>query len=115
MSNQSRQPLILQHKDLIFLLSQLSTKGRREILKELKKPQINCISEIFSNFLRKRLTNNSNIIRKLKKFHRDIHTVALKRTPIFKKKALLISKRGGSILAALLPLVLTAITSLMGK
>lgn len=110
-----KTPLILQHKELVFLLSQLTPKLRREILQGLKKHELDCLAEIFSNFLRRRLTDNSNIINKLRKFKKDIHTVALKRTPNFKKKAILLSKRGGSILSALLPLAVTAITTLLAK
>lgn len=111
----SNLPLILEHKDLIFLLTHISPKLRKEILKGLKKHELNCISEIFSNFLKKRLTDNSSIINKLRKFKKDIHTVSLKKTPIIKKKAILLSKRGGSILAALLPLAATIITNLLQK
>jgi len=110
-----KKPLILRYKDLIFLLSHLSPKLRKEVLQGLKKHELNCISEIFSNFLKKRLTDDANIIDKLKKFRRDIHTVALKKTPTFKKKAILLSKRGGSILGALLPLAVSVITGLLGK
>lgn len=110
-----KEPLILQHKDLIFLLTHLSPKLRKELIKGLKKSEIECISEIFSNFLKKRLTDKSNIINKLKKFKKDIRAVALKKTPLFKKKAILLSQRGGGILMTLLPLVTSVITGLLQK
>lgn len=111
----TKEPLILQHKDLIFLLSHLSPKLRKDLIKSLKRSEIECISEIFSNFLKKRLTDKPNIISKLKKIKKDIRTVALKKTPLFKKKAILLSQRGGSILMALLPLVTSVITGLLQK
>lgn len=108
-------PLILQHKDLIFLLTHISPKLRKEVLQTLKKREIDCISEIFSNFLKKRLTIKTKIINKLKSFKNDIRIVALKKTPIFKKKAILLSKRGGSILSLLLPLAASVLTSLISR
>lgn len=91
----TQEPLILQHKDLIFLLSHLSPKLRKDLIKGLKKKEIECISEIFSNFLKKRLTDKTNVINKLKKFRKDIRAVALKKTPVFKKKSnLTLAKRG---------------------
>lgn len=110
-----KEPLILRHKDLIFLLSHLSPQLRKDLIKSLKKSEIECISEIFSNFLKKRLTDKSNIINKLKKFKKDIRAVALKKTPLFKKKAILLSQRGGGILMTLLPLVTSVITGLLQK
>ena len=82
----SKVPLIVKHKEFITLLSHLPTKLRNKLIKDLKKPELNCISEIFANFLRKRLTSSPKTILKLKKFRRDIRTVALKKTPIYKKK-----------------------------
>ena len=111
----ANEPLILQHKDLIFLLTHISPQLRKDVIQGLKKPELECISEIFSNFLKRRLTDKPTVINKLKKFRNDIRTVALKKTPIFKKKAILLTKRGGSILAALLPLAATIITSLLQK
>lgn len=110
-----RKPLVLEYKDLVHLLSQVSPKLRRQILQSLNKREVSCISEIFSNFLKKRLTHDSAVINKLKKFRNDIRTVALKKTPVYRKKAVLLSKRGGSILAALLPIAVSLITSLLQK
>lgn len=111
--SQKKSPLILQHKDLVVLLSRSSPKLRKEVLRALKRKQLDCISEIFSNFLKKRLTSDSSIIHKLKKFKTDIRTVALKKTPSYKKKAILLSKRGGNILTTLLPIAVSLITSLI--
>ena len=109
------KPLILQYKDLVFLLSHVPPKLRKQVLQNLNKREVNCISEIFSNFLKKRLTDDASIINRLKKFRDDIRTVALKKTPLYKKKAILLSKRGGSILAALLPIAVSALTSLLQR
>lgn len=111
----SKTPLIVKHKDLISLLTNLSPKLRSAVIASLKRHEINCISEIFANFLRKRLTDNPKVIGKLKKFKSDIRTVALKKTPLYKKRAILLSKRGGGILAALLPLAASVVTSLIKK
>lgn len=108
-------PLIVEHNDLIFLITHISPKLRKEVLKGLKKRELNCISEMFSNFLRRRLTDNSNTMNKLRKFKEDIHSVSLKSTPVIGKKAIILSKRGGSILAALLPLAARVLTNLLQK
>ena len=109
------KPLILQYKDLVFLLSHVSPKLRKQLLQSLNKREVNYISEIFANFLKKRLTNDNTTISKLKKFRNDIRAVALKKTPLYKKKAILLSTRGGSILAALLPIAVSTITSLLQR
>ena len=109
----SKVPLIVKHKEFITLLSHLPTKLRNKLIKDLKKPELNCISEIFANFLRKRLTSSPKTILKLKKFRRDIRTVALKKTPIYKKKKILLSRRGAGILTALIPLAASLISTLI--
>ncbi len=80
------KPLILKYKDLVFLLSHVTPKLRKQVLQSLNKREVNCISEIFANFLKKRLTDDDTIINRLKKIKSDIRTVALKKTPVYKKK-----------------------------
>ncbi len=61
------KPLILNSMDLVFLLSHVTPKLWKQVLQSLNKREVNCISEIFANFLKKHLTNDDTIINRLKK------------------------------------------------
>lgn len=110
MSN-PKQPLLLVYKKFIYLLKGLKGKKRAALIKTLGREHLNCISEIFSNFLKKHLTCKSGIIKKLKNYREEIRAVARKKTSLRRKREILSSKRGGSILAAILPLA----AGLLGK
>lgn len=102
--------LISIHKEFIVFLNSLPPKKRAKLVSVLKKTHLDCLSEIFSNFLKNNLTQDREIIKKLKKYRNNIRQVALKRTPLKVKKKNLSSQSGGSILGLLLPLA----TSLLG-
>ena len=106
-------PLIVKHKDFLLYFNQLKPKERREILRTLKKDHVHCLSEIFSNFLKKKLTVNPQILRRLLKHKLHIKTVALKKTPLYQKRKILSSVRGGGILSVLLPLAASVLGSLL--
>ena len=108
----NKTPLVKKYREFLFLLTKLSTELRNKLIKDLKGCHINCLAEIFNNFLNKRLTTDPKIILKLKKFQTEINKVARKRTPIYIKKRVLLSKRGGSILSILLPIAANLVSSL---
>ena len=110
-----KKPLIEVHRDLLLFLSNLPPPQRNKILSILKKKQINSISEIFTNFLKSNLTQDENTIKKLKKYKKEIQTVAKKRSPYRLKLKVLKSKRGGAILSALLPIAASLISGLLLK
>ena len=89
----------------IKLLVSLPCCKRKKIIAHCKKPQIEALCEIVMNFLRKNITNDKNIIKKLKPLRRVLHKLILKKTPISLKKKIFTSKRGAGILSILLPLV----------
>ena len=103
--------LLGAHKNFILLLKKLKLKDRNRAIKQAAREQLNCISEIFSNFLKKHLTLNSKVIKKLRNYREDIRAIARKKTPLYKKRLILTSRRGGNILAAILPIA----ASLIGK
>ena len=103
--------LLGAHKNFILLLKKLKSKDRNRAIKTAAREQLNCISEIFSIFLKKHLTLNSKVIKKLRNYREDIRVIARKKTPLHKKRLILTSRRGGNILAAILPLA----ASLIGK
>ena len=109
---QSKTPLILTHRKLILLLRKLDPRNRKSLLGQLNKDHIQCLSEIFSNFLKKHLTLNPKIIKKLRHYQSEIREIARKKTSLKKKKGILTSKRGGNILSIILPLATTLISKL---
>ena len=109
-----KTPLLVEYSDLIKLLTTLSPKKRSQLISQLKGREINCLSEIVSNFLQKRLTTNPNVIEKLRKYRNDLKIVAKKKTPIYLKKKIYLSRRGGAILTTLLPLAVSLLSSIIG-
>ena len=106
-----KTPLLSTHKNFVLLLKKLKIKDRNRIIKQAAREQLNCISEIFSNFLKKHVTLNNKIIKKLRNYREDIRAIARKKTPLHKKRFILTSRRGGNIFAAILPIA----ASLIGK
>ena len=109
------QPLVVQNKELLMLLARLPPQHRKKIIAELKRKQLECISEIFSNFLKKKLTKDTKIIKKLKKYSKEIRLVANKKPSLKLKRQTLTSKRGGALLSILLPIAASVISSLLSK
>lgn len=109
-----KKPLIVIYKDLLTLLSKLNKDKRKKFISLLKKREIDSISEIFNNFLNKRLTTDPRHINRLKPFSQQITAVARKKTATGLKKKILSSLKGGNILAVLLPLAVNLIGKLIG-
>lgn len=101
-----------KHSYLIHFLASLPPKSRARLIIELTPCHIRTISEIFKNFLNNNLTQDKKIIRKVRKYKNEINKVALKKTPIYEKKKILSNKKGGFILATLIPLAASLISSL---
>ena len=64
-----------------MFLNGLSPEKRKKILVHLKKKQINTISEIFSNFLKRKLTLNKKIIKRASRYKKELRRIALKKHP----------------------------------
>lgn len=111
----TKKPLIEIHKDFLLFLTSLGPRQRKKLLSILRKKQIDSISEIFANFLKSNLTQDTTIIQKLKKYRKEILSVARKRTPVQQKLKILSSKRGGFILSTLLPIASALISNLLAK
>jgi len=111
MPRRSKTSLISHHREFIKFLKEVNPSYRKQILTHCRKHELDCLSEIFANFLRKNLTTNPKIIKKLQPHKSLIRQVALKKTPLKKKKKILASSTGGSILSVLLPLA----ASLIGR
>ena len=115
MPSTSTSPLALIHKDLIYLLAKLSPEKRKKLISVLKKKHIDCLAEIFLNFLKNNLTQDKTIVKSLNIYKEDIRKVAKKKESTVSKRKILRSQRGGAILSILLPLAASVITSLFSK
>ena len=109
------KPYIVRHRDFFKFFLNLTPKSKLQIIPNLNKHQVNSISEICKNFLKRNITQDPKVIKKLKSGRKEIKTLSLKTTPLYKKKKILQSKQGGTILSVLLPLAAGVVTSLFTK
>jgi len=109
----TKQALTPRFVDVLSFICSLKPKRRSGFILKLDKQQINCIAEVFSNFLKKNLTTEKSIIKRLKRHREAIKEVSRKKTSLKKKKKILSSRTGGNILSILLPLAINAFTSLI--
>ena len=109
------KPYIVKNKEFIDFFCRLSPRKKQNLIPVLTKDQINTISEISKNFLNRNLTEDPNIIKKLRPSQKEIKTVSLKKVPLYKKKKILRSRKGGAILSVLLPLAASVVTSLLAR
>lgn len=112
--NRKKIPRVIKQCGFIKLLCRLNEKSRKLLLQQCKSCEINALCEIVLNFLNKNVTQNKKIVAKLKKYKNMMREIAYKSTPIARKRSLFKSKRGGTILSLLLPIVST-LTSLLIK
>ena len=112
--NTPRPPLVVQNKHFLNFFSRLSPAKRKRLVSSLVKPHVHTISEICHNFLKNNVPCNPSQLKKLKTCRKEIHNLASKRLPLYKKKTLMKSRRGGALLSVLLPLAFAAISSLIG-
>ena len=94
---------------------ELTPARKSQVIPTLNRSQIETFSEICENFLQRKLTREPADIKKLKKYKKEIETVALKSVPLYQKKRILKSRRGGAIFSVLLPLAAGLISSLIAK
>ena len=109
----ARQPLIVQCKELIFFLNQLSPSQRASVIQTLKHKHLASLAEVFSNFLQSNLPASKPTIKRLRRYRDAIQKVARKSTKVSEKRNILRSRRGGAILSALLPLAATFLSKLL--
>ena len=109
------KPYVVQNKEFIEFFCKLSPQKKQKLIPVLSKDQINTISEICKKILKRKLTENPNTVKKLRHTQKEIKTIALKTIPIYKKKKILQTRKGGAILSVLLPIAASIITSLLSK
>lgn len=108
----NKKTLVSDHVQILSLICSLKPKGQSELIQSLKRNHIDCISEVFNDFLKKKLRIDNIIIKRLKRFRHHIKTVSLKKTLLKNKKKILTSCVVGGILFVLLPLAVSAFSSI---
>ena len=107
------KPLLADNKEFVLFFSKLPPNKRSKLIDSLTKLHLDCIGEICKNFLRKNLTDDLKTVKLLKRYQTEIRKVSKKTTPLYIKKKILKSKRGGNILSLLLPLASSIISSII--
>ena len=109
------KPYVIKNKEFVEFFGKLSPRKKKKLIPVLSKDQVNTISEICKNFLKRNLTEDPNVIKKLRHTKNEIKSIALKTLPLYKKKNILQTRKGGAILSVLLPLAASIVTSLLVK
>ena len=102
----------LQNCNFIKFLINQSESEIRSIVKNLPLPLINILSEITLNCLSGNITKNKNKIKILKPYSSVMKAIANRKNSYKHRKSLLSSKKGAGFLSILLPLAISAISSL---
>ena len=108
--------LILKHREFIKKLGEIK-KSKKEIIhliKNSKANEINSFSELAFNILNGNLPCTKHRKKKLKKKLHDLRLLGDKKT-VNKSKKKVLMKGGGFLLSALIPVAISAITSLLKK
>ena len=108
--------LILKHREFIKKLGEIK-KNKKEIIhliKNSKANEINSLSEVAFNILNGTLPCTRHRKNILKKKLRDLRLLGDKKTANKSKKRVLM-KGGGFLLSALIPVAISALTSLLNK
>ena len=108
--------LILKHREFIEKLAEIK-KNKKEIIQLIQKStanEINSLSELAFNILNGNLPCTKHRKKSLKKKLHDLRLLGDKKT-VNKSKKKVLMKGGGFLLGALIPIAISAITSLLKK
>lgn len=105
-------PKAIRHREFLTLLGKSKQNKRRKMLLEAaSSEEIRAIAECALNLLKNRIGLNSGQKRKLKRHKETLRYVAHKGTNIKKKRRAMQQK--GGFLTSLLPLAISAVSSLV--
>ena len=90
-------------------LQKLSNSGRKFYMKNIKNKEIKILSEVILNFLHCNIKHNINSVLHLKRVKKYIYLLASKKISYSKKKNILQSLKGLSILNIILPLAINTL------
>lgn len=108
-------PQLADNYDLLVYLNQLSKRQRNQLLSQLKREHLDCLCALAVNYLKGNLPVPPTKARKLHRLRELIQALCHKTLSLSKKKAILISQKGGFILGALIPAAISLIGSLVGN
>ena len=92
-------------------IQRLGDRAKRKLIKDCDKNLIDCFCECSKNVLKGHVPLNEPQLRKLRRQKKNLRSLALKKTPLNKKRKIL--QKGGFI-GALLPPILSIIGGLLG-
>ena len=105
---------VLKRKDYLNLLATSKNKKRRDSLVNLASPEeIRAITEIVKNCLVGNVPLHADCLSKMKRHRKKLRLISQRRYPVKRKKTLI--KQTGGILSALIPLGVSALSSLIGQ
>jgi hypothetical protein len=102
---------IKKHIDLFKFLCSCNNKVRTNIIKGLSKEHILCICECILNILNGNIELDNNDKERIKRFRKYLRKLVKKGQSLRKRKQILVQK-GGSFLPLLLPIIVSAVSSL---
>lgn len=108
-----KEPLAIKHKDYLTLLSKTKTSVRRQKLIDAgNNGEINAVSECIRNLIDGNVPLNKAQLKTLRRYKTILRTLAKKCGGVKDRRAILRQK--GGFLATLLPIALSAVSSLIG-
>ena len=92
-------------------IHRMGEKAKKQLIKNCDKKLIECFCECSKNILKGNVPLKPGQLRRLRREKKNLRVLALKKTPIRRKRRIL--QKGGFI-GAILPPVLTVLSSLLG-
>jgi hypothetical protein len=97
----------------LHLFKSLNITDRKKLLSNLSDREVDFISEVIKNFLKRNIRARPSIVLKLKKFKREIRNLSSREYSRNIKRKILNSIKGISILNLLLPFAIQKIVNIL--
>ena len=98
-----------QHIPILEYIRQLSSKDQKSFISTASKGLLHCLSGICLNIVKRNIPLSPLEIRKLRKYEKEIKTLAERRHSLSKRKKILASGGFMSTLLTLLPTLVSAV------
>ena len=107
------EPLAIKRREYLSLFSKAAKKPdrRNKMVDMANAAEIRAVSECIQNLLEGNVAIDSKVLRQMKKYKTLLRSLAMKCYPLRKKKRIL--KQKGGFIGALIPLAISAATSLL--
>ena len=112
-SKKAAEPLAIRHREYLSLLSKAAKKPvrRNKMVDMADSTEIRAVSECIQNLLEGNVPLDAKVLRQMKKHKTLLRSLAKKCYPVKKKKRIL--KQKGGFIGTLIPLAISAATSLL--